>query len=161
MLTRSQYSSRLHQRSAEKRARVEQIKKEAIEKELENCTFEPRTNHMNVPVRVLYDWFCKGKDADVKHFKVANPLYKQGSLTDREITASELSPVSPSSRKNQGEQRQYVASNLYKPKMRTDRSPEEIDFEKNMGECSFQPTFYTKTNRNRRASQIRGFQPKS
>ena len=100
---------------------------------------------MNVPVRVLYDWFCKGKDADVKHFKVANPLYKQGSLTERDVTTSELSP---SSRKNQSEQRQYVASNLYKPRMRIDRSAEEIDFEKNMGECSFQPTFYTKTNRN-------------
>lgn len=157
-LTRSQYSSRLHQRSAEKGARVERIRQESIEKEVENCTFEPRTNHKNVPVRVLYDWFCKGQDADVKHFKVST-LQKDGSnLSARDITASELSPCS---RKNQSEQRRYVASNLYKPKLRTDRSPDDIDYEKNMGECSFQPTFYTKTNRNARASPARGFQPKS
>lgn len=129
------------------------MRQESIEKELQNCTFQPRTNHKNVPVRVLYDWFCKNENADVKQFKETNPIMSQNSTEDREFVQRELSPGF----KNYRDQQVYVQKNLYKPKIRIDRTAEEIEFEKNKAECSFSPTFYTK----KRTSPVRGIQPKT
>ena len=135
--------------------KVDQLRKEIEEREMEKCTFQPRTNHKNVPVRVLYDWFCKNEDADVKQFKIVNPLHKQNSSDDREYVKRELSP----GQKNLVEQKVYVQENLYKPKFRQDRTAEEIEYENNKSELTFKPTFYTKQNK--RKSPIRGIQPKS
>lgn len=92
-LTRSQYSSRLHQRSAEKRVKLENIRLENQEKEMEKCTFQPRTNHKNVPVRVLYDWFCKNEEADAKQFEGPHLDKSLDKSIEREIVQSNLSPM--------------------------------------------------------------------
>ena len=60
--------------------------------------------------------------------------------------------------KSYKEQKDYVQEKLYKPKIRQDRTAEEIEFEKNQAECSFSPNFYTK--KNKRSSPVRGMQPR-
>ena len=43
---------------------------EKKEKELEECTFEPRTNHKNVPASVKFNWFCKNENTEADQFAV-------------------------------------------------------------------------------------------
>ena len=40
-------------------------------------------------------------------------------------------------------QQEYIGNYLYKPKRRTDRSEDEISYEKNKDHLTFKPTFYT------------------
>lgn len=127
-MTRKQYSSRLHQRSVEKKVKLENIRLENQEKEMENCTFQPRTNHKNVPVRVLNDWFCKNEKPDARQFSGPHRSQERSlnKSIERSIVQKSLSPA----QKNIRQQRKYVQENLYKPKFRQDRTKEEIEYEK-------------------------------
>ena len=62
----------------------------------------------------MNDWFVKNEDANVKQFKVVNPISKQSSTENREYVKKELSP---GMRDLKGQQ-VYVQENLYKPKIR-------------------------------------------
>ena len=49
-------------------------------------------------------------------------------------------------------QQEYIGNYLYKPKRRTDRSEEEISYEKSKDQLTFKPTFYTSAKSRANAS---------
>lgn len=56
-LSQKQYIKKLYMRSREKSLKIENLRQECIDKELMNCTFQPRTNHKDVSTKVKYKWF--------------------------------------------------------------------------------------------------------
>ncbi len=69
------------------------------------------------------------------------------------MDSAEQSSVSPRTKQ---QQKSYIQQNLYKPKVRTDKSTEQYEFERNSQQCSFKPYIFTKKDKynDRRAKQV-------
>jgi hypothetical protein len=120
-LSRKDYSDVLATRSKSKINKIKKQKEENDIREVKDCTFKPKLN--------IKPTFLRGNSND--------------SNSNRNSVFSGISGGG-----HQSQREMYVDNHLYKPKVRTDRSKEEIEFEKQKSECLFKPQQLSKKNYN-------------
>jgi len=141
-MTSEEHGNVLHLRSAVKQEKLKKLKAENLDKEVEECTFAPVTNTYKKNPRLFIE--------------------ERNSRT----TFSSAMSQSPSARtskmhKSPRQQKSYVTQHLYKPRLRSDREKNEIEYEKSKKECTFKPIFYSKQqSRNESRSPSEGDRPK-
>ena len=125
-LSRSDYSQVLASRSTTKLEKILRQKQENDIKEVKDCTFKPRLNKKQTCLRET----------------------SGGSQRSNRQSVFSKTSGAFSQREN------YVDNYLYKPKIRQDRSTEEVEYENQKNECHFKPQTLNK-HRNVAVSKIK------